>query len=46
MLDKEGSRGKRASRIVDPVCVFWNFSLSTGEYVYTCMEQITSYVAM
>ena len=33
MLDTEDGRGKRASRIVDPVCVFWNFSLSTEEYV-------------
>ena len=33
MLDTEGGRGKRASRIVDPVCVFWNFNLSTEEYV-------------
>ena len=33
MLDTEGGRGKRTSRIVDPVCVFWNFSLSTEEYV-------------
>ena len=33
MLDTEGDGGKRASRIVDPVCVFWDFSLSTEEYV-------------
>ena len=36
MLDTEDGRGKRTSRIVDPVCVFWNFSLSTEEYVYKC----------
>ena len=37
MLDTEDGRGKRTSRIVDPVCVFWNFNLSTEEYVYKCM---------
>ena len=33
MLDTEGGRRKHASRIVNPVCVFWNFNLSTEEYV-------------
>ena len=40
MLDTEDGEGERVSRIVDPVCVFWNFSLPSEEYVYTLMKQI------